>query len=867
MASEVELISRLLKIDAPVDTNGTSLVYDKQEKLNYPWLKTIGVKSGIRHNLNAKVTNGQGIVPLGKSLYGSDDYTYNLHPKMGRTIPRGYSIVEFTMDDNTTKYFHIHGFYKFGSRQIFDEDSDISCNVLIKDSDVETADRCLLTRKENGKMAIISMFKLGDEIIILGGSKNQHYLLRLISFEEDLMKILSIETNFATQILWIFFCQWCKMDFETQEKLRDYLLNPDQTTTRTLCGEFLDGKHMVALKDGEPETINWFGFIDNRGPINDDVKLCDDFEQSMKLLHSFSLPSVSTDIILKHDFTPEFQHCLRWQHNVEGYVIHWQKKMGDIYLTVAMEKFKTWWYVIIRMVREFLNNKHGTDQGWQVALLKRMIKRNKNYMKLDNRYIWLWYELSCKFIDWFIDSGYDKSQTMFAETSDGMGNMWNKFLKETSNSDDFSDSSIIEKIEHVNLDEKLDIISKKYLNTFANFPAKGILIILQGVTGLGKSTLSYSVRDALSEYTVVPLEQDTYVAKWGLHKAGVKCFEECSKLMKHISNPNVIILARNNSNYSQYGKYVDLANDNNYYVVIVAPRDYFDIKFGLTCLQSTMRRKTGSSISNLPMEKQFQITMAFLASLKEPSVSEKINEVFWLDWLQKEFPIPSLSVLKYYQEYYGETKKYINPFDVPTRNLDEIITGLELDKSEYSNYRIPVLELTKILSDKIKQLLTSPLFVKKPQISKYNFYGILLSKKSIETLYQVVTTTHGSEVAKLIPLKIKKPWLILYDPIFNSKKYSVNSIILNTKVEIFIVGVIYDYHKQIIIFNCTLKNTKNQSLDHLVASKHPIIIFDLEPTKSDIHYKEAINSLLKEQNLGNEILVKNIKLNGEISGW
>lgn len=866
MTSEVELISSLLKTRVPVDKNGTSLVYDKRETLNYPWLKSLGVKSGTRHNLNAKVTNSIGVVPIGKSHYGSDDYTYNLHPTMGRTIPRGYSIVEFTMDDNTTKYFHIHGFYKFGSRQIFDEDSDISCNVLIKDSDIEHADRCLLTRKENGKMAIISMFRLGDEIIVLGGSKNQHYLLRLTHFEDDLMKIICDGTNFATQILHVFLDQWGKMDFETQEKLRDYLLNPDQPTTRSLCGEFLDGKHMVTLKEGESETINWFGFIDNHGPINDDAKLCDDFEQSMKLLRGFSLPHVNVDIILKKDFTPEFQHSLRWQHNVEGYVIHWQKKLGDVYSTVTMEKFKTWWYVIIRMVREFLKGKYGTDQGWQVELLKRMIRRNQDYMRLDNRYIWLWYELSCKFINWFIDSGYEKSQAMFDDTSDGMGNLWNKFLKDSSNSDDFSDPSIIEKMEIVDLKTKLDKISEEYLSTFSRVPARGVLIVLQGVTGLGKSTLSKSVTEIMSGYTVVPLEQDTYVAKWGLQKAGEICLEECSRLMKQTSCPQAIILARNNSNYSQYSRYVVLANENDYYVVVVTPRDYSSVKFGLVCLQSTMRRKTGSTISDLPIEKQFQITMAFLASFQEPSVSEKINEVFWLDWLQTGFPELSLSVVKYYQDYFNETKKYDNPFDVPSRKLDDVVAGLQLDTCEYSDHRTPVADLTKTLADKIRQLITAPLFVRKPQINKCNMYGILLSKKSIETLCEVVKATHGQEVVRLIPNKIKTPWLTLYDTKLNLKKYPIDSIVLNTKVEIYIIGVVYDYDKKIIIFNCGLKNSKNQSLYHLVASKQPVIVFHLDP-KSNVSEKEAIDSLLKGKNLGIELLVKNVRLNGAISGW
>lgn len=870
MTTEVESISFLLRTPVPVDKNGTSLVYDKRETLNYSWLKSLGVKSGKRHNLIAKVTNSIGVVPTGRS-YGSDDYTYNLHPKMGRIVPRGYSIIELTMDDDTVKYFHIHGFYKFGSRQIFDEDSDISCNVLIKDSDIEHADRCLLTRKENGKMAIISMFKLGDEVIVLGGSKNQHYLVRLVHFEEDLMKIICNGTNFATQILSAFLDQWNKMDFETQEKLRDYLLNLDHPVTRSLCGEFLDGKHMVTLKEGESETINWFGFIDNNGPINDDVKLCDDYEQSIKLFHSFSLPTVNVDIVSKSDFTPEFQHSLRWQHNVEGYVIHWQKlikdeKLGDVYSTVAMEKFKTWWYVIIRMVREFLKGKYGTDQGWQVELLKRMIRRNQDYMRLDSRYIWLWYELSCKFINWFIDTGYEKSQTMFDDNSDGMGNIWNKFLKETSNSDDFSNPSIIEKMEAIDLQTKLDQVTGEYFSTFQRVPAKGVLIVLQGVTGLGKSTLSKSVATALSDYKVIPLEQDTYVARWGLQKAGEKCLEECGKLMKSTPCPQAIILARNNSNYSQYSKYVALANDNDYYVVVVTPRDNSSTKFGLACLQSTMRRKSGSTISDLPLEKQFQITMGFLGSFQEPSVSEKINEVFWLDWLQPKFPELSLSVVKYYQDYYSETKKYENPFDAPVRKLEEIITSLQLDTSEYSNYRTPVSELTKTLADKIKQLMTTSLFIRKPQTKKCNMYGVLLSKKSIETLCEVVKTTHGQEVARLIPSKIRTPWLTLCDTKLNIKKYPIESIPLNTKVEISVIGVVYDYEQKIIIFNCGLKNISNQSLYYLVASKQPVIVFHLD-LKSIVSEKEAIESLLKGKNLGIEVLVKNVKLNGVISGW
>ena len=230
---------------------------------------------------------------------------------------------------------------------------------------------------------------------------------------------------------------------------------------QTLCGELLDGKHLVPLEGGEGAkvSVQWFGTVDNWGHLPESVSLCDDFTEFVTFLDSVRLPRVPFTV-----YTPEeleaTREKLRMGEFKEGFVIHWQKRdpstgryvavwrpcHGDRctlfsphvllvrrYTTLGVEKFKQWWYVILRCQREFLCGKTGMTEGWAERWQNRLRKRNSQYMKLPGALLAMWYQVTLAFGRWAIRNEVTRTAIMpgFLEANRGMGNVWAQFLRET----------------------------------------------------------------------------------------------------------------------------------------------------------------------------------------------------------------------------------------------------------------------------------------------------------------------------------------------------------------------------------------------------------------------------------------------------
>lgn len=73
------------------------------------------------------------------------------------------------------------------------------------------------------------------------------------------------------------------------------------------------------------------------------------------------------------------------------------------FVTVGVEKFKLWWYVILRALREYCSNHKGLDEGWETRWADRLRKRNRDYMKLPTGFLAMWYTATAQFIAWFLD--------------------------------------------------------------------------------------------------------------------------------------------------------------------------------------------------------------------------------------------------------------------------------------------------------------------------------------------------------------------------------------------------------------------------------------------------------------------------------
>ena len=228
----------------------------------------------------------------------------------------------------------------------------------------------------------------------------------------------------VTDIFKVWLRRWKDLNLEQREQLRELMMNG-----YTLCGEYNDGLHIVPLKN-HTISIVFFGVM-RRAIITD--KLCEDVVATLEKLRKFGCDRVEYEIINQNEIA-KIGGNARYKTNCEGYVIHKQEKVGNEWRTISLEKYKTWWYVIIRMLREFIKN--GIKNGWAKSWLERFNKRNDEYMHLAGKFKENWSQLTCDFIEYFILKSYQKGDIGFMNGVTGMAKIWRKFIDETQVHDD-----------------------------------------------------------------------------------------------------------------------------------------------------------------------------------------------------------------------------------------------------------------------------------------------------------------------------------------------------------------------------------------------------------------------------------------------
>jgi hypothetical protein len=197
-----------------------------------------------------------------------------------------------------------------------------------------------------------------------------------------------------------------------------------------------------------------------------------------------------------------------------------------------------------------------------------------------------------------------------------MGWIWNHYLLQYSKeSDDFGNPNNIDSNETWNCvyDTRL-------------------VVILQGIPGLGKSLLASHLVESFSNI-VISIEQDSFNGN------GQKCQKAFKKLLE---NPQykIIILARNNENIKQYARYTELADSYNCKVLAIYPEemrieDHNRETLKQICIQSVKERKGHSTFDIIPMEKRGNIVCSFYNQFKIASISHNVHFKRSISWLNK----------------------------------------------------------------------------------------------------------------------------------------------------------------------------------------------------------------------------------------
>lgn len=814
-------ITDLLGNECPVDKNGTPVITAKKTEFTQPWAADWGASL---FNIVARFTNRSGIVPKGRG-WGSDDYTYNFYPTLRKILPRGLGTLRWT-EGGEVKTFRYHMLEKFTSFEAFDEDSGIKCDKGSLIDARKGATEVAVLRKANGKAALAVAVEIHGVQMILVGSKNVHLPMRWEHLDEDLAWHGENNPGLAHEIAEKLVSIIKKMTAEQRTgfytKIRE----------ASCCTEYEDGKHMVPLK--EPRHV-CFGFVPHA--IGSGADICQDFRETERLIQSFGLPHVEVEVMTPEEFESRREE-LRWEHGTEGYVIHWRHVAPDGKVTVIeIEKFKTWWYVFVRMLRQFIDSRNGLDYGWELRLAVRFMKRNTDYMKLPDKALLVWYKMAHGFIDWFLQKGFDKSIVMFDKESLGMGTVWKMFTDETGTNDNAFDYE--ERIEgEVNFAAFTARIEDKMVQARELQDAKGIFVVVMGPPGTGKDTLFDEVAKTNSSH-VKAISQDHYLQSVGKKKARGETLKRVGQLMD--AKTPIVVLKRCNTTIDQWKAYNDLARSKGYYIVAMPPL-HAGPAYVLTCLQSSLARKKGekeSSLAGEPLSVQTLVVLRFSALAQYPDRPNLlIDRVIPIQWLKTDYAHTALpeGVWEYFDEYRDEIREAadLGDFNPGTlRDEAELVEKLALKNPAYTEGRTPLAELVKTVRKQFDSLIgrlnRHQLKVPVPEPPVPLYIGLFWAKEVTGQLRRVasshpkvnlktfkrsrkyashITCIHKNDYAANVKL-LKE----LMGRIGQTFKVSVTHIAWNSG--------------EMLVLVVSLTNPKGESMDHLICSGHGHITMEL----------------------------------------
>ena len=559
-------------------------------------------------NIEPSSVDGKGRVK--RKGRGSDDSFFQKYPQYHKHFPRCFSITQVKKKNGkeweVVKQVILRGFYKFTGLTEGDEDDSKPCGSLVPPNLTSLYTKVLRIEKLNGKCSGVRLFQVDDVWWIVGGSKGVHRCVRLEHFEEDLDALDKKTSPLIYQILRSFYREYMSTTPEKQQLIKKRLGEEEYS----LCGELEDGQHMEP-HEGEP-TVRWFGLANSSERFSEETSLTGHILENLQEIEGWGFSVPQYQLMSKEEHL-ELSKTERFQRGKEGWVKHY---LNDNHETVFVEKVKTVWYVLIRMLREAVKGSDNILSNAPGKIKSRLRDRN-SFLKLPETMLVVWYRLMVKFVKWFVEKGYTKSVIGFTNEARGMGNVWQEFLMEhPDETDDFG-----------NPHDYIKDLPKSNLNE--NFQER-LLVCMQGIPGNGKTALAEWIRER--QILCETLEQDTFKGDKRL------CLQRLDELLA--SENRIIILARNNSKPFQYQQFLNAANEANWKVLFVTPselmqKDSRQDKFVEICETSVKERTGHLTFDALKPQDRVKIVRSFRSQFTPAQISSHIHSTYRMDWLQQ----------------------------------------------------------------------------------------------------------------------------------------------------------------------------------------------------------------------------------------
>ena len=378
----------------------------------------------VSHQLTVRRCTSQGIVT--KKRWGTDDETYKYYNDLQYAIPRSFS-VNYIYDENGNELlkFFINGIPKFSSASNVDEDADMgtgvgtACVDLL--SKIGGATKVVKMNKANGKFCAISMVKVQGVTILVICSKGVHKFCLI----DELDTFIDTESGLITGIAKAFKNQFTKLTEIQKTNLISRL-----TSGFTVIGEYNDGAHLIPLPEEEEEPyIEFFGFSKNQGPIPETESLAGNPIKDMVEIGTLGLRTVGFQTYTKEEFDSIPGNIMRQGKFSEGFVFYY---IDDRETVLGIEKYKTTWYILWRMLRQIILRLKGPGDlpsKYEGEIHKTLTTRN-SFLNLPKEKFDGWNEILCRFTKWFITKGYSTETVGISSSARGIGNIIKEWVTE-----------------------------------------------------------------------------------------------------------------------------------------------------------------------------------------------------------------------------------------------------------------------------------------------------------------------------------------------------------------------------------------------------------------------------------------------------
>nr|XP_045625849.1 uncharacterized protein LOC123775069 isoform X2 [Procambarus clarkii] len=377
----------------------------------------------------------EGILPTGNPAilhdirvngHGPDDEIYNKDSEVRKLIPRGATILEFKGKSDVVIYAN----KKFTGGVGDEDEHQPENNDLWKQyclEDPSTSSKVVCMNKVNGEAAHFSGRYIEGRFYLFTGSKNVHMLIR----ERKDIELYDGERYTVAKV--VARSLWDTLN-DLDAKHRQLMFSFLHYTKCTAVCELLqpENQHIINLSHLDKPQLNVISFTPVYSEYEESSLLALPPHHTLNLLTALGFTSPAYSIIEAKDVL-QHQTKVRSELYKEGEVLYFLNKNEE---TIGMAKSKTFWYIIIRALREkavycFTSNKK--PQNWcledGICSTCTRLEEIQNWLKFSDSYLQRWKEMGKGFLQWLSEE-LEKEQIAVEDIRPKFPIIWEKFLSD-----------------------------------------------------------------------------------------------------------------------------------------------------------------------------------------------------------------------------------------------------------------------------------------------------------------------------------------------------------------------------------------------------------------------------------------------------